>query len=264
MHPARPSRPQVGPATARTAPEHLDRETLVAVSAPLAQASGAPVDVLDAHGVELARAGIETVAIVRGVHDLVQERRGGIARDRPPRIAVAARLERRVQGGIPGDRSRRPGRRRGGAFEQVAGRLHAGADLVARPRTVLDPCERGAHLGRFPAGIDARPDAVERGGDASGIGRVPAGEQFRPGNRWRQHCNDDDAGDRHVETRPQLGAVGAGSASPARGAEHATCSHTRRAAGNRKKRYRIRRRFLLRDLRPGPGAAARYGSFSMV
>src|SRR5262249_58794006 len=65
----------------------------IAVRGALAEADGPSVDVLEPHRIELARGSILALAVVDGVHQLVQEGRHRSARHLTRRIPIAARFE---------------------------------------------------------------------------------------------------------------------------------------------------------------------------
>ena len=148
----------------------------VAVRGALAEASGPPIDVLDAHGFELVRTRVTSLTVVHGVDHLVEQRCHGVAHDRASRIAVAAALELRAQRGVPDDRSRLV---RVVRLQQVAPGDPIGADLVAGVGAVLEPLDDREHLGRLSTGIDAASKPIERIGDLSRVRRLMAGHERR-------------------------------------------------------------------------------------
>jgi hypothetical protein len=178
-----------------------DRQHLVAVSRPLAEARGAPVDVLDPDCFGLERARVEPLAVADGVHDLVQQRGGRIAEDGPSRIAVAALLELGAELGVPHDPTRLIDTI--GVLEHVPRGLRVRADLVAGAGTASEPVEQRDDLRRLAARVDAPSNALERRGDADRIGGTATRDELgTAGERSEEHH------DRHGgETAHERGAV---------------------------------------------------------
>jgi hypothetical protein len=54
---------------------------------------GAAIDILDPHGLELMIGGVEAVAVLHGMHNLMQKRGDGVASHGSGRLAAAAAFQ---------------------------------------------------------------------------------------------------------------------------------------------------------------------------